>query len=749
MTNQILTTILKFISKHAKDLFGFFKSSSFSKALLIGIAITIPVVFGIVSDNFEIGLAICFGAFWCSPSDVNGSLKHKQIGILFSSILVVLISFIGGYLQFLNNFLFPILGLLTFCIAFISVYGFRASLISFSGLLALVLSFAHTSEELEVYQYALLIGVGGLWYLLLSTIWYHLNPKAQTEETLSLTFLLTADFIDTRRQLIGEQPNRSELQTQLMDLQSELIENHETLREIFISSRISSGRSNYQNKRLLVFIQLIEMLETAVANPVNYDKMDALFSTHPELKSDFQQLLSEFSFQLRSIARNINKPNRFPSHRKISDVLEKLKKDILEFKIDTQTEDYEDYLMLQNLLDYQKKQSEKIKKIKWVLDNPELSTDDLTRKHNLSRFIVSQDYDPKLLFRNLSFKSTIFKHSLRLAVTVTLGHAIGLYFDFQNPYWIILTIIVIMRPSYGLTKTRSKDRIIGTLIGAVLASGIVFLIHSPYVYGVLGVLSLVIAFSMVQKNYRASATFITLSVIFIYAILQPDVLKVIQFRVIDTLIGAGLSYVAMRFLWPAWSFMEIGDNIKDSLKANTDFFKSIRNYYQTKGDVPTSLKVNRKEAFVQMSNLSSAFQRMAQEPESKQNNIEDIYELVVINHTFLSSLASLNTYIQNHKTTAASEDFKLISDKITANLDRVCRELNAVNFENSKTKITMLEVEKRTFTFPADRITKNAISSTDNERSHKEAHLVWEQLYWLYSLSEKMLELTSKLKTGN
>ena len=747
MNNKSPVTIFKFISNHAKDLLEFFKSSSFSKAILIGISVTVPIVLGIITDHFEIGLALCFGAFWCSPSDVSGSLKHKQIGILFSSLLVVLISFIGGYLQVLNNLLFPILGLLTFCIAFISIYGFRASLISFSGLLALVLSFAHTSDELEVYQYALLIGAGGLWYLVLSTIWYHLNPKAQTEETLSQTFFLTADFLDKRRELIGEQPNRNTLQTQLMDLQSELTENHETLREILISSRKSSGRSNYQNKRLLVFVQLIEILETAMANPVNYDKMDALFKINPELKVDFQDLLAEFSYQLRTIARNINKSKRFPSNKVLTQAFETLEFDIAKFKKEHDLAYYEDYLMLQNLLDYQKKQSEKIKKIKWLLGNPELSSDEIIKKDHFRRFIVSQDYDPKLLLRNLSFRSTIFKHSLRLGVTVMLGHAIGMYFDFQNPYWIILTIIVIMRPSYGLTKTRSKDRIIGTLIGAILASGIVFLIQHPYLYGALGVLSLVIAFSMVQKNYRASATFITLSVIFIYAILQPDILKVIQFRVIDTLIGALLSFVAMRYLWPAWSFMEIGDNIKDSLKANTSFFKSISNYYQTKGDVPTSLKVNRKEAFLQMSNLSSAFQRMAQEPESKQKHIDDIYELVVINHSFLSSLASLNTYIQNHQTTEASQEFISISDKITSNLDQVCSMLDSINFEMSKVETKASELKTESFKFPAERLTKNAFSRTNNERTHREAHLVWEQLYWLYSLSDKMLKLTSKFKS--
>lgn len=659
---------------------------------------------------------------------------------------MVVISFIGGYLKISNYLLFPILGVLTFIIAFISIYGFRASLISFSGLLALVLSFAHVSENLEVYQYALLIGVGGLWYLLLSTIWFYLNPKAQTTETLNDIFILTADFLDTRRQLIGEQPNRTTLQKQLMTLQLQLTEHHDTLREILISYRKSSGKSFYHGKRLLVFIQLIEILETAVANPVNYDKMDALFQTNPEFKSDFQKLILEFSLQLRTIAEQINNPKKFPSHNVLVKAFKSLEQDILKFKSESDPKNYERYLMLQNFLDYQKKQFEKLKKIKWVLGSPELTSDDLVKRDNLKRFIEAQDYDPKLILRNLSFKSTIFKHSLRLAVTVMLGYGIGLFFDLQNPYWIILTIIVIMRPSYGLTKTRSKDRIIGTLIGAVLASGLVLLIHHPYVYGALGVFSLVIAFSMVQKNYKASATFITLSVIFIYAILEPDVLKVIQYRVIDTIIGAALSYLTMRWLWPAWSFMEIGDTIKDSLKANTAFFKSLSSYYIKKGNIPTSLKVNRKEAFVQTSNLSAAFQRMAQEPKSKQNHIDHIYELVEINHSFLASLASLSAYVQNHKTTAASEEFKIITQKIQDNLDLICKQLETIDFEAEKSGSILNEYTPEKLNFSIDQLTNNVISQTDNVRAHKEVHLVWEQMYWLFSLSEKMIQLVYKFK---
>ena len=337
---------------------------------------------------------------------------------------------------------------------------------------------------------------------------------------------------------------------------------------------------------------------------------------------------------------------------------------------------------------------------------------------------------------------------MRLAITVMLGYGIGLYFDLQNPYWIILTIIIIMRPSYGLTKNRSKDRVIGTLIGAVISSSLVLFINNTYVYGVLGLLSLVLALSMTQKNYKAAATFITLSVIFISAIIEPSIVKVIEFRVIDTIIGALLSYLAMRFLFPAWSFMEIGDNIKDGLKANTAFFKSISNYYQEKGKVPTSFKVNRKEAFVKMSNLNSAFQRMAQEPKSKQNHIDDIYELVEINHSFLTSLASLSSYIQNHKTTEASEKFKMISEKIQENLNAVCFQLKTIDFETKKINPNPLEVtnESEFLKFSIESLTNKTIINTENVSKHKEAHLIWEQLYWLFLLSEKMLKLTLKFK---
>lgn len=720
------------------------KSISFSRAIRVGIAVTLPALIGAQLGYSEIGMAMSFGAFWSTPSDVIGSFQHKKVGILISAALVTIVSFIKGYLHFDFWLLLPVLGILTFTIAYISVYGFRASLISFSGLMALVLSYAHDSENLEVYQYALVMGLGGLWYLLLSKVWYRINPKAETEEFLSETYLLTAEFIETRGKLVDPKEDRDSLQSNSLKLQRELTKNHETLREILILSRKTSGRSNYQDKRLLVFAQLIEILEAAIANPVNYDRMDMLFNDHPQYIKRFQNLIFEMSYQLRMIFEAGNDKRNLPTNDAIKQCFAEVKLEIGQLR---EKMYYEEYLMLQNFLEYQEKQFEKIKRIKWLLGDPNISEIDFIDRKNAKRYIALQDYDPKLLLENLNFKSPIFRHSLRLAATVMIGYALGSIFAFQNPYSILLVVIVIMRPSYGLTRKRAKDRLIGTLIGGAIAFGLVFLVQDPFIYGILGIFSLVIAVSLVQKNYKASATFITLSAVFIYAILSADVLNLIKFRILDTLVGVGLSYAAMRWLWPTWEFAEIKESIEKSVKANKDFLHKITEYYQLKGNIPTSYNIARKEAFLETSNLSAAFQRMTQEPKSKQKELDKVYELVVLNHTFLTSLASLSTYIKNYKTTEASERFIAANEKIDANLQRVLQCLKDSDCEGLglSAEKDSLFAEK----LPSYKSLEIENLTSEDEaivRKLQETHLVWEQLQWLFSISDKMLKLAATVK---
>lgn len=81
------------------------------------------------------------------------------------------------------------------------------------------------------------------------------------------------------------------------------------------------------------------------------------------------------------------------------------------------------------------------------------------------------------------------------------------------------------------------------------------------------------------------------------------------------------------------------------LKANLNYFLKIASRF---GDAPastTDLKLARKNVYVQTANLGAAFQRMLNEPKSKQENISKLNEFLVLNHmlsSYLASLSSLN-----------------------------------------------------------------------------------------------------------
>ena len=724
----------------------FLKSTDLSKALLLGSAITFPIIIGVNANKLEYGMALALGALLCSSSDVSGSIRHKNIGIFISAILVVLVSLAGAYLNF-NTWLFlPLLGLLMFGISYMAVFGFRASLIAFSGLFALVLSLSEPREDIQFYERALLMGAGGFLYLLLNLLHQIINPRRQTDQYLTETIDLTAKFVETRGKLILGEVNRNDLQRQLIELQEELNHKHETLRDILISVRKKSGNSAYQRKRLLIFIQLVDVLELAVANPVNYEKLDSLMSNNREIIVKFHDLILSMSFRLDAFSKYILHGYSIPNDQNLLEQFEKIQDEIDKFTLRETGFSGEEYIMLQHLLDYQGSQLQKIRKIERLLIERNSGEIGVLKGDDVSRFITPQDYDPKILLENLSFESAIFKHSLRLAVVVMAGYAIGEYFSLQNAYWILLTIIVIMRPTYGLTKTRSKQRTAGTLIGAAIAVAIVFLTQNPVLYGILSVISLVTAFAMVQKNYKTSAIFITLSVVFIYALFEPNVLSVIQYRVLDTLIGAALATLGNILLWPSWEFFSIRTVIGESAQANKNYLNEISSFYINKGKVSTSYKLARKEAFLAMGNLSAAFQRMTQEPKSKQKNLDKIFEIAVLNHSILSSLASLGTYIQNHPTTTASSHFQNYISIIDSRLARILEYLE----EGNITRDIELEHKDEAEAFFTERLNSFRLkdlksTSGDHFQGLREAQLVYEQLRWLLDLATKLEKKTKKI----
>jgi uncharacterized membrane protein YccC len=705
---------------------------------------------------FEYAPAVVLGTFLNAPGDIKGSIKHKVIAILIS---IGLMMFITTIILFSKPFL-PLLlislTLITFFVSLISVYGFRASLVSFSGLLAMVVAFAINKETpQEIFLQVALMGVGGLWYLVVSYIFQKLAPKKDQNQLLSETLLLIGKYLKLRAKLLTKKTERDELLKEAFVLQHQINEKHETLREALLIRRKRSGHSRYEEKQLLIFISSINIFELIEAKHLDYKMIDTIFGKRTQFLEAAKKLNKMMGNHLIRLSELLIQNDKIPTKDRLLYALSKASESITNY-INTVKlpEAREGALVLKNLYDYQEQLLQEIRAIRRVMANVNDGAKVSLKKQDSSAFLTIQEYSLNVLFQNFSLNSTMFRHSLRFTIAIVFGYLLGLLFEIQNTYWILLTIIVIMRPSYGLTKKRSKDRIIGTLIGAAIAVGVVLLTQNVVVYAVLALVSLILAISLIQENYKSAAALVTISIVFVYSLINPNAFEVIQYRVIDTIIGATIAVVANYTLLPSWEVNNLKQVILNALKMNKKYLLATQALYQDTSQHKLSYNLARKGAFLAIGNLNAAFQRLTQDPKSKQKEFQLIYEIVTLSQTMISAIASIGNFVVNHKTTPASKEFNGLILKISDTLESAVYNLDEtetneiVNRETVEDAHEKLLDKYQQLSNLRDENIKQGNTEIDTETLHglQEAYLIANHMSWLKSLSENLLKATERYR---
>ncbi|WP_417941800.1 FUSC family membrane protein [Flavobacterium sp. RS13.1] len=730
----------------------FTNSTSFLNASKVTIASVIPVLIFNFLGHFEIGFTIALGAFYTYPSDIPSTLNHKIKGLIVASFIVAGVNLLVNLVYPYPYLFYPFLGFLLFLCSMISVYGQRATLVSFSALISISLSFGHIHQGWEAFAYSGYIYTGGILYLIVSLAFHFIQPYKYIELEIARGIRLTAKYLKLRGDLWSPEANRKAIIEKQLSIQVELNEIHEDLRKVLIGNQ-SSSTTSQNRKMLLVFITLLEIQELALYTSFDHSKIHEKFNKHPDVLRTYQNVAYKLASTLKKLSKNVHHIAVYVDKNDLKNELDALEFAIFDYEKKLGKEAAaEGVLMLTNMLKYAKNQVGKIKIIQRAFSLAMQSYKLKDKDKELEKFLTPQYYPLRTLIENLSFSSSIFRHSVRLTITILIGFIVGKFLPFQNVYWILLTIVVIMRPGYGLTKERSYNRIFGTLLGGLLAFGIVSVVQNHVVLSIFSIICMLLGISFAQANYKISATFVTMYVVFIYGILVPNVVEVIQFRILDSLVGAILAFIANQFLWPAWEFINTPIHIENSIRANRTYLMEIADFYNKKGEVPTSYRLARKNVFIEIGNLMTSFQRMMQEPKSKQKTLPLVNKLVVLNHSLLSALASLSTYIQAHQTTSASESFNYIIKTILLNLDHsisILRNETIITdtfFDKEDVTLQFEEMKRKNFTRLA---TDEELDKETRQAKMQEAQMVIEQLIWMSNLAEKIVKITKELKATN
>lgn len=627
----------------------FLLSTYFADGLRITIGVLSPPLILAHFGLFNMGMACSLGAIIVSVVDSPGPIVHRRNAMVATIILTAIFATLTGLTNQNVYFIGTVFIGSCFLFSMFLVYGNRAASVGTAVLLVMVLSIDDLRPWKEVLSYSALLVAGGTWYALLSYLVYRIRPYLMVQQALSESINEISNFLRTKARFYNAEVNYKDNFDELLDLQVKVHEKQEIVREMLFKTREIVHDSTPAGRfLLLVFVDTVDLFEQVMSTYYNYKKLHEEFDKIGILKN-YERILLKSADALDEIAWSLKTGGEPEIKTDIGEHLSSLRQEISIIEASQLDEGIGTLgiIALKNIGFNIENILARIKTIDGYFNKKE-KNNLKTRKVDIKRFITTQNFDPKLFFENLTFKSFAFRHAMRVSIAMLIGLIVGRFINFTHTYWILLTILVISKPGFSLTKQRNFERMIGTVVGGFIGMAALVYVQDRNLLFIILLICMVGSYSFQRKNYVVSVVFLTPYTLIIFDFLGMGSISLASERIYDTLIGCGIAFGFSYFLFPNWEYTKLKDGMLAVLKANRSYFEQVTFLYFDNSGGNTPYKVARKEVYVSTANLASLFQRMLSEPKSKQVFVKELHQFTSLNHQLSSYIATLSLYIKDH-----------------------------------------------------------------------------------------------------
>lgn len=679
-----------------KEIKTFFFSQYFSDGLRITLGILLPAIVCLQLGRFDMGITLSLGALCVCVADSPGPVAHKRNGMAIGNLCVFLVALTTGFAR-LNVFTLGLeITLFSFLFSMFTVYGNRAASVGTGSLLVMVLLMEQAIKPDEVLGYSATILAGGVWYMIFSLVFFGIRPYRAAQQALGENVADIVKFLHIKADFYLPETDIDENYHKLVSQQIHVSQNQDVVRELLFRSRVMARESTNASRILvLTFVDLVDMFEQIMATHYDYTQIHEKFKDAGILP-EIAYLIHKMADELENIGFAILSNTRYKHLADFSSDLEKLKQKIDVIGNVNETSNLVLKKILINLRDLNKE-------IENIFNYYNSSSSKILLENNndveYSKFAPHQDFAPHVFFDNFTLDSGAFKHALRVSLVCLIGFTVSKAFSLgHHSYWVLLTIIVILKPGFSLSKQRNYQRLTGTIAGGVIGILILVFIPNNKAQFILMLLFMVGSYSFQRLNYVVSVIFTTPYVLILFKFLGIGHLNIVEERVVDTIIGSTIAFIATYLIFPTWEFEQIKHSLADVICSNRNYLIKIAQSITGKPVTVTEYKLARKDVFVKSANLSAAFERMTSEPKSKQRNIKDIHKFVVLNHilsSYTATVASEITVKGMHK--AMPDALKLVKKSI-AILNESSKKLGGMRIEFTGKRAEPIELTAPTVT---------------------------------------------------
>lgn len=592
--------------------------------------------------------------------DLDNSLSGR-----FKNLLVTLVAFaissLGATLSLHFGWLFiPLAMFSTFILVMLGAIGQRYSTIAFGTLVvAVYASLTYTPETLW-YHNMLMILAGASLYGLVAMLVHILFPNRTVQENLAKSYEALAAYLSAKAAFFDpDDDDLSAKQLALAKANSEVM-------QAFVQTRVSLfyrlQRYNRQirtQKMLRYYFTAQDILERASSSHYRYHELFQQLH-NSDLMFRFQRVLELQAQACQKVAVALRYAERYQHSARGEKAFQGLLNSL----------NYHQQQGLQNAYRWQSI-AENLRKIESQLNQIEQDNmlsqaveigNNFAKTHRLSYRLSAENVSGvrnmwQAILGHCSLSSQLFRHAIRLSVVVGIcGMLVPILSLDSKGYWILLTAIFVCQPNYSATKKRLIQRVIGTILGVLVG----MLLREYYITSTLEAeLGLIVLTASLYtffrfKHYGYSTFYITLLVLISLDVTGIGATEGVLPRIMDTLIGTTLAWLAVSFIFPDWKYLNLTSNLKNTLVASGHYLRHIATQLQFGYNDHLPYRLARYEVHNYLSALSSTVSNMYSEPKKYQKVLEIAPNLLGMHYTLLGYISALGAYrmaspILNHQ----------------------------------------------------------------------------------------------------
>ncbi|HWU42836.1 MAG TPA: FUSC family protein, partial [Bdellovibrio sp.] len=295
--------------------------------------------------------------------------------------------------------------------------------------------------------------------------------------------------------------------------------------------------------------------------------------------------------------------------------------------------------------------------------------------------------------------------------------------DLNRAYWVPMTIVIVLKPDYGSTVRRSFLRILGTLVGLILATALFHVLPE----NAAAEISLIVLFTFLTRwvgsaNYGIFAMCVGALVVLLIAMTGVAPRDVMWARGLNTFIGGAIA-LFVSWCWPTSEKLQMSEVIAHMLETYLEYFRAITKTLVGESRDASEMDRLRQTARVARANFLASLERYTQERRARFDDLKVISAVTVASNRFAHAMMAVEAGSSQDISLEQGKAFQSFAGSVEKDLQLLCeylcvREVSAREFPDLRADYVLFAESKahngENFLYEeADRMTNSLSTLTE------------------------------------